>query len=301
MDLCNAADWMPDSWFRTPAWRWARARCLSERRTRKRRAVDDEWVERAVHYLAAQRKAKPGRAPAPPRAYDPAIEAALDLYRDKAPQRRWHVEALLLTAEPPEVVARLTGVPVETVEAYHQLLFDVQPRLRAKDWVMLRVIGTMGGLGSVRQPLGDLWKLVAYTGGRLALDVVIAVTADRPFPDELRRAFGPNAAFQERRLRLVGKLTVAALTTESADALAALAEVREQVRRLEGRATGNRERPTGLLPVMAEFLQVAGGKTNHGGQATVTTPVRKQRTSVLGRKKKPRKPAPLASVLDILR
>jgi hypothetical protein len=290
---------MPDSFFRTPAWRWARARWLSERRTRKRRAVDDEWVERAVHYLAAQRKAKPGHAPAP--VYGPAVEAALDLYRDTAPQRRWHVEALLLTAEPLEEVARLTGVPVETVEAYHQLLFDVRPRLRARDWVMLRVIGTMGGLGSVGQPLGVLWKLVAYTGGRLALDVVIAVTTDRPFPDGLRRAFGADAAFQEQRLRLMGKLTVAALTTESADALAALAEVRERVRRLDGKAAGTRGRPAGPTPVMAEILRMAAGKTNQQGQATVTAPVHKQRTSILGRRKKPRRPTPLASVLDVLR
>jgi hypothetical protein len=301
MDLGNAADWMPDSFFRTPAWRWARAHWLAEHRRRKCRAADDAWVERAVHYLAAQRKAKPGRAPAPPPAYDPAVEAALDLYRDTAPQRRWHVEALLLTAEPLEEVARLTGVPVETVEAYHQLLFDVRPRLQAKDWVMLRAIGTTGPQGYDGQRLGPLWKLVAYTGGRLALDVVIAVTTDRPFQDELRRAFGADAAFRQQRLRLMGKLTVAALTTESADALAALAEVREQVRRLDGQATGTRVRRTGLVPAVAEILPMTGGNTKQRGQATVTAPVRKQRTSVLGRKKKPRRPAPLASVLDILR
>jgi hypothetical protein len=301
MELPNPADWMPDSWFRSPAWRWARARCLSERRTRKRRAVDDEWVGRAVHYLVTQRKGKPGYAPMPPSGFDPAIEAALDLYRNTAPQRRWHVEALLLTTEPMEEVARLTGVPVETVEAYHQLLFDVRPRLRARDWVMLRAIGTIGPQGCVGQPLGPLWKLVAYTGSRPALEVVMAVTTDRPFPDELRRAFGADAAFQEQRLRLMGKLTVAALTTESADALAALAKVREEVRRLDGQATGTRVRPTGPTPVMAEILRMAAGKTNQQGHATVTAPVRKHRTSVLGRKKKPRRPAPLPSVLDILR
>jgi hypothetical protein len=301
MELANPADWMPDSWFRTPAWRWARARWLYEHRRRKRNVVDDEWVERAVRYLATQRKAKSGHAPAPPPAYDLAIEVALDLYRDTIPQRRWHVEALLLTTEPLEEVARLTGVPVETVEAYHQLLFDVRPRLRAKDWVMLRVIGTTGPQGYVGQRLGPLWKLVAYTGGRPALEVVMAVTTDRPFPESLRNSWGANAAYEERHLRLVGKLTVAALTTESADALAALAEVREQVRRLDGQAAGTRVRPTGPTPVMGEILRMAAGKTNQQGQATVTTAVHKRRTSVLGRKKKRRRPAPLASVLDILR
>jgi hypothetical protein len=136
--------WLEHSPSRSPAWRWLRATWLRERAEPADPRCDDRWVGRALRFLAAQ--GQPVAAGKRPR-LDPAVRAALALAHEDPPERRWLVEALLLTDVPCEEVARRCAVGARTVEAYHQLFYDVRPRLAATDWVMSQVCASAGRSG----------------------------------------------------------------------------------------------------------------------------------------------------------
>jgi len=253
--------WLPGSFYRTPAWRFARAGWLFERGKRINRRFDDEWVARTRRFLAAQ-----GRNPSGPdrrrsARLDPPLQGALDLSREEHPHRRWQVEAFLLTPEPLEEVARRCDLPVETLEAYHEVLFHVRPHLGAGDWIMARVVGTSWWRGFGDLPLGALWKYAAHTAGPRALEAMIAVTTGQPFPEWVRDSMSTDPACEEARLRLLGKLAVAALKTNSPAEWESLLEAREQLRGLDPEALATPDEPNGLLPAMEGFLKsLSGGK-----------------------------------------
>jgi hypothetical protein len=54
MDLPNQSEWMPDSYFRTPAWRWAQARWLFGPQPLGYRPAPGLWAKLvALVFLAA--------------------------------------------------------------------------------------------------------------------------------------------------------------------------------------------------------------------------------------------------------
>jgi hypothetical protein len=253
----ESSAWLPGG-FCSADWRWQRARWLQETGQRPDRRLDDAWVRRARHFLDAAGgdydDMALGRVDLP----DPAIARALQLSRADPPFDRWRLEAYLLTAEPLEAVARHCALPVEAVEAYHALLFDVRPRLTARDWIAARALrpGPGNGLGG-EQP-GGVWKVCAYAAGARVLEVVLAVTMNRPLPDWVHAAGGRLTPEREARLRLSCKLLVTALTTPSAEVLKALVAVAEQARTPAADAAGPPAHADGLLPAMQDFLQGLG-------------------------------------------
>jgi hypothetical protein len=251
---CSSATWLPNSVFRSPAWRWARASWLREHGGRADKRIDDDWVVRARDFLAARDQGTDARRAGRKRAHDQHIQAALDLWEADRPAPRWRVEAHLLTSVPLNDVARICTLPAEVVECYHQLFFDVLPRLRATDWIMLHAVGTYLLKGFAGLPVGAVWKWAAYTAGPRALAVVMALTTDAPLPDWLRDGL-VGGAYAEARFRLLGRLTLAAMAADSAVEWDALVRVRDQLRRLDGQAQAAREESTGVLRTMERCLR----------------------------------------------
>jgi hypothetical protein len=244
--------------FCSADWRWQRACWLQETGQRPDRRLDDAWVARARHFLDAAAgdydDMALGRVDRP----DPAVARALQLSRADPPFDRWQLEGYLLTAEPLEAVARHCALPVEAVEAYHALLFDVRPRLTARDWIAARALRSVPGNGCGGEQPGGVWKLCAYAAGPRVLEVVMAVTLHRPLPDWVHAPGGRLRPERQARLRLSCKLLVAALTTPSAEVLKALVAIAGRARTLEADAAGPPARTDGLLPALQDFLHVLG-------------------------------------------
>jgi hypothetical protein len=87
---------------------------------------------------------------------------------------RWALEARLLTREPLETIAAKSGLATEVVEAYEALFFQVRDHLQARDYILLQVIGPRAARGPRSYELDVLWKLLAYHGGPLLLDVMLS-------------------------------------------------------------------------------------------------------------------------------
>lgn len=290
------SDWLPDSPFRKPDWRWKRACWLMERGKRVSRRLDDDWVRRAKEFVKRQRAASPTTARSSGTS-EAALQEALFLAAEAPDHDRWKVEALLLTRQPFDAVASACRLDIETVEAYHALHFDVRPRLGATDWIMARVIGTCWAEGFATLPLGALWKYAAFSGGPGVLEVVIAVTTGKPLPAWLRNSFIKNPNYEEARLRLKAKLTVAALTAGPTEDITPLLQMHSRALALEDRTVRTRDKPEGLLPVMQGFLKsvVSGKRTRRKASALRTT--LSETTRTLKKRAKSYKRLPLTSLL----
>jgi hypothetical protein len=260
--------WLPDSPFRSPAWRWDRANWLYEHGGPTDKRFDDAWVARARDFLAARGRRAEAQPTRRHHRHDPHIQAALDLWQADPPAPRWRLEARLLTGAPLDEVARLCDLSVEAIETFHQLFFDVRPRLRATDWIMFHAVGTYCLKGFAGLPVGALWKWAAYTAGPRALDVVVALTTDAPLPAWVRNGLA-GGAYAEARFRLMGKLTLRAMAADSPAEWDALVRAREQLRRLDRKAEGACEGPTGRLRAMERFLCTGSRRRRTGRQADV--------------------------------
>jgi hypothetical protein len=181
--------WLPNSFFRVPSWRFARASWLQECGMPVSDAFDDEWVAIALRFITAK-----SRPSSPTPRLDSAITTAVETSRESDGTRRWQIEAFLLTSEPMENIADRVHLPVEVIHAYHQLYFDVRPHLHATDWIMTQAIGTWHLKGFAGLPIGALWKYFGFVGGPLAVEVTIALTTDAPFPAWVRESFTDRPA-----------------------------------------------------------------------------------------------------------
>jgi hypothetical protein len=287
--------WLPDSPFRSPAWRWDRANWLYEHGGRADKRIDDDWVAGARDFLAAGGRQAEARPTPRRRADDPHIQAALNLWRAEPPTPRWQVEARLLTGAPLDEVAHLCELLVEVVETYHHLFFDVRPRLRATDWVMFHAVGTCYYQGFAGLPLGSVWKWAAYTAGPHALEVVMALTIDAPLPAWVHEGLAGDA-YAEARFRLMGKLTLRAMAADSPAELDALVRLRDQLRRLDEQGLGAREEPTGMLRAMERFLRTS----RHRRRADVEQARSKEQVSCVAGADAGRRPS-LASLLAAMK
>lgn len=265
------ADSLPNSPFRSPAWRWLRTGLLDSMRRRPHRGLDDRWVDAARRFLA-----RPDQHAARPDRFDAAIGNALALSRETAPHQRWHLEALLLTTEPLNSVALRCALSPDVVEAYHALFFACRDRPAARDWLTLTAVGCgpwndFGG----PQPEG-LWKFAAFSGGPLKLDVMIAVTTGRPMPDSVRAACARRPGLDEDGLRTGVKLTTAMMTSRSPEETKSLVAIHDELLALTGRRVMRREKTTPLARLVRTFV------TSHGGRG----PLRDEPTRATGSTRK---------------
>lgn len=250
----SSDSWLPYSLFRVPAWRFAKASWLHARGKRPSRLDDDDGVRRAWRFLAAQRRTTPARRSR----QDLAIQVAMSIWEEEDPHRRSVIEALLLTTEPMWAIAARFNLPVEAIECYHEVFFDVRPHLDASGWIMARAIGTTWWQGFTGLPIGALWKYVAYIGNPLVLDVMIAATTNGPLPDRVRQDL-VREQIDEKRLRVKSTLLAKALTADSDEAWAGLVAAHNQVKRLDRRMNGTRDdAPDTAQPISSVVVSMVG-------------------------------------------
>jgi hypothetical protein len=264
--------WLPDSHLRSPAWRYLRALWLIERGKRAQSRFDDAEVRRMKRGLGAGKTAVPGTASLRAERPDPALAQALRLFCDGPPDHRWLLEAFLLTDEPLEVVASRVSLPTVTVRTFHDCFFDVRPYRDARDWIWLRAIRSGAWNGYAEDYPGCLWKGFGFAAGPLALELAVAVTTGAPFPQWVRESFAAEPAYEEARLRVLGKLLVGALRTTSPAELGAVLEAREQMRRLDHKALGTTDEPRGLVAAMEGFLRSVNSRPKSSRKAAAEPP-----------------------------
>jgi hypothetical protein len=217
LDLLPACPWRPVDW------RWQLA-CLRARGERRLRRLDDEAVRRAARFLRTI--ARLGRARA--ESHDPAVAAALRLHDVPDGWDRQAIECYILAGLDDSEIAARVGLPVETVEVYVELYFDVRSNLTSPDRVMFVAVDPEMRLHSGIAGPEVVAKLLAYTGGPLVTDVVLGLLADVPAPST-----PPVPGPREWSDVAAGLRMLTALLTTPAEGKAAIAILRLYERMLE--------------------------------------------------------------------
>jgi hypothetical protein len=107
----------------------------------------------------------------------PIMYQAFSLYADPPGRTRSAVEARILAAEAPQVIAQKGGIPPEVIQAYELVFFDVRPHLQNPDYVLNEVIGPSFHKATGSGCYDPVWKLFGYIGGGHALDAVMDISA----------------------------------------------------------------------------------------------------------------------------
>jgi hypothetical protein len=192
--------------FHPPHWRWERAEHLAGTGRPPDPRLDDEWV------VAAR------RAMQQPRGGDRRTRDIRTAHAawEKDGARRWELEALLLTAEPYGRVAKRCGLTAEVVAAYERVFFCVRgAAANATDWLQHEAVGYSPGVGLTAELPAGVWKLAAFSGGALALAVVMVVTTGGPLPEGFVTAAGRQGEVDEARVRLKTRLWIQLLTART--------------------------------------------------------------------------------------
>ena len=223
--------------LRTTDWRWRYAQKLLKKPARKCPESSDAWVNRAVRHLSTD-KTTPYSVRSDQARFDPRIEEARQIFSDEAePKRRWHLEALLLTTEPIEQIAKRCGLPTATVEAYVELFFDVRRCLHATDWLLIKAVGCSPVNRFAGPQPGGLWKYYALFGGIFVLECCLAATGDADWPAWLPHAAGSDDPAVIDRFKQKLKLTYRFQIAQSDEEVAAIIELMEQLRAFDDRTT----------------------------------------------------------------
>jgi hypothetical protein len=209
------------NYFRPLDWRHVAAKWLMlARRPRRRRYPVDPVVARLAGVLrAAARPMKQGRRADP--SFDQLAWREAVALRDGAVSRRNEIEARILAGQSDAEIAAVYGMSAAAIEWHEAAFFNVRDRLLSATWVVDRVIG-------VAFPAGDdgpVLKKFGYFGGPKNLEVVLAVMRSRPLPPFVTTSFQNDPIYEERRLRLLVGLNVAALRATTYAELAALADL----------------------------------------------------------------------------
>ena len=240
---------------RPPCWRWKRAQSLATSGRPLDPRIDDEWVSLARSAIMGVNGHKPQVA---------ATIEARDFSFAEPPERRWEMDARLLTDEPLDRVARRFGITPAAVEAYAALFFDVRGVRAASDWLLVRAVGYRPGIGFAKGDLAGVWKFAAYRGGALLLDAVIAAATDGPFPAGWFRETGAQLAFEEAAMRARIKLWVASEFALTDEEFAALVDARQRFRNLDAGLVARGLWVPSPTAAMESFLKMLPAWTRNG-------------------------------------
>lgn len=213
-----------------PAWRWQRANFLMRHGKRPSRSRDDDLVREAVRFL------RDADQPTSPTKLDrrfPLTAQAVALQQSEDPVRRWIVEAYLLAAQAPDMIATKTGVPALVIQRYHDLFYDVQDCLDAIDYIASCILAGRKRHQIRPDDVEYFLKLYGYRGGPLALEdllkylglstrpISLIIDQSPPSLDDQRLSLSIRAALLARSLPadmpVSQVLTLQSLAAESSD------------------------------------------------------------------------------------
>lgn len=157
----------PENPGRSPAWRWLRAGMVAKRSVPKFRAWDDDAVRDALDFRRGLESGEPNLQAAAVAKW-PSFYAALQVYNEAGPQQ-WELEARVLAAQDHAEIATKVGLPVDVVDAYVLLFYDVESRLKCRSYVHLHLIGSHESTYDLR----TCWAYHAYVAGPYSIDLLV--------------------------------------------------------------------------------------------------------------------------------
>lgn len=186
--------------FRSPSWRFDRVLSLVDHQPKPLRAsrkYDDEYVRKYRQFLLKWREnvekdqqddwIKLFRK-------DPAMYYAHLISIDSDPEWKSILQAKILAGLDDAELAGDIGTLPETVELYEKLFFNVRDRLRDHTYIVKTVLGVTsrrdGGFNDTfNDSRRDLcYKLFAYFGGPIVLDIVVSGFSNAPIPNSRQKA-----------------------------------------------------------------------------------------------------------------
>jgi hypothetical protein len=202
-----------------PARPWLRAEYLLCHGRRPMRGRDDPLTREAWRFRRglARCRGAAGRGRLARRF--PALAEAYAAYAAADPLRRAELEARLLAGEDDATIAAKTGLSAPGVATYHDVFFEVRPRLGAHVYVLDVVLGGRACYAPGPADHGLLLKLFGYHMGGPYVDVLLEYFREPPpvVPESL------DGLDEASLRRLLGKLRTKLLllaTTTPAEALA---------------------------------------------------------------------------------
>jgi hypothetical protein len=165
--------------FRSLSWRWDWA-CELVGQHRRLPNDSEPLLRDALHYLRGLQRAETHRQRVSTRNQYGALAAAHDLHTSDNVIRA-EVEARLLAGERCQTITEKTCVPLEHLQVFARVFFDVSDRLHATDWLVDQVLG-FGPWRPCIPTEAQIWKWLALAGGPIVVDIVIADALGRPEP-----------------------------------------------------------------------------------------------------------------------
>lgn len=207
-------DFHPSNPFKTPNWRWEYARTLRERKGKSTRGVEDQYVATAVKFQVKLFQCQDDIARWDLMDEYPELYSAYLIFQrgsneDRHPMR-YAIEARLLAGQKFNEISNLIGVPVQTIELYERMFFNVCDRLQNSDYIMTCVIGPSVHAGLSDRDYDLLWKLFGYLYGPAVLDVFITTTSQKYRPETINEV--DTALAEDTRASLQRKVAVVART-----------------------------------------------------------------------------------------
>ncbi len=197
----------------------------------------------------------------------PHAPRAHSLYYSSAGELRRILEARLLTSETYSQIAERLGCDEATVGLYADLFFDVRERMNAPDWIRMVVFGPAelrskfnrdGSLSDAQR--GFLYRLFAYYGGSIALDVLIdgiGRNAAPQSPADVARWL--DASLNDLvRVRATAAAAIVELNQRTAKHIIKLALSGNRKQRASGNRGPDVESDKRLLEFFSQYREIAG-------------------------------------------
>jgi hypothetical protein len=205
----------PHDPFKDPRWRWRRCGHLLQHSRRPISDLDDDTTRQAWLFRRALEQYCHDETDRQQLAREaPDLVEAYHLYTSDPPMQRWEVEARLLGGGDDDAIAARCGLSAAGVRAFHDLFYEVRPRLQAGMYVINVLIGEKVHYGLKPDDHEQLLKLFGYGG---LLNSYLDYYYNPPvLPASLATLDLP--ALERLRSRLRTHLLVLTLTTPAADA-----------------------------------------------------------------------------------
>lgn len=182
--------------LRVADWRHQRTTELVGHRPRPLPAspkLDDGWISKYRGFLLRHAHASLEDDPVAARSRlfsrSPGLYYAHLLRTTTDQEWRTIIESRLLAGQDDEEIAELCGTIPETIAWYAALYFDVRDRMECRDWIIKTILGPLSARSANRSDTMTpvqrdlLYKLFAYFGGPVVLDIAISGFNRAPAPD----------------------------------------------------------------------------------------------------------------------
>lgn len=183
--------------FRHPAWRQRRVLELVEADPVKRahRTQDDKFVKAFRRFSLEELEANTPEAQMRLFHKSPGLFFANQFYNNSDPEWCAILDARILAREPNEFIADEFDTIPETIDWYEKIFFNMRDRLHSRTYVVKTITGHLidaqttdaeGSIGTLQRMLA--YKLFAYFGGPLVLDIILFGFEEGSMPVKLERA-----------------------------------------------------------------------------------------------------------------